>query len=109
MTYADNIIPQVKDTFFEWCFSWKKDWWEWSPFSSYITLLSEKLHTPPMELLNNYTTSQLERLTEWIIRNANETTKDWQRKNRLESMKQKALTRTPEEQAKIDNILKSMK
>ena len=109
MMYADEIITQIKQTFFEWCFWWKDNNQENSPFSSYITLLSEKLNTSPIELITNYTPNQLERLTEWIVWNANEWTKEWQRKNRLWNIQQRAKNRTDEDKEKIDNILKSMK
>lgn len=107
MMYADKIIPKIKETFFNWCFWWEW-WWEESPMSSYITILSEKLNIHPLELINKYTIKQLEYLTEWLVWNANCQTKEWEKKNRLWLVKQKATTRPKEEEDKIKDILLSL-
>lgn len=108
MMYADKILPKIKDTFFEWCFSWKESKEE-SPMSSYITILSEKLNIDPLELMNKYTMRQIEFLTEWLVWNANAWSKEWERKNRLRLVQQKAKNRPQEEDVKIKMILDSLK
>lgn len=108
MMYADKILPQIKETFFEWCFSWKENKEE-SPMSSYITILSEKLNIHPLELMNKYTMRQLEFLTEWLVWNANAWSKEWERKNRLRLVQQKTKNRPIQEDVKIKMILDSLK
>lgn len=107
MMYADKIIPTLKETFLEWCFSDNSWDWEWeeTPMSSYIAVLSEKLNIDPLRLINEYTVKQLEMMTEGIVWNANCWSKDWQKKNRLFITKQRAKNRPVEEETKIKEIL----
>lgn len=78
------------------------------PFSSYITILSEKTWLHPLALMENYTFEQLEWITEWLVWNANETSKEWQRKNKLFLVKQRAENRSEEENQKIKQILSTI-
>lgn len=109
MLNRDSILKTIKETFFEWCFTKEEVKWDYSPFSSYITILSEKLNIDPVRLAKEYTPQQLEFLTEWLVWNANEASKDWQKKNKLRRISQKNKNRSEEEQLKIKTILDSMK
>lgn len=55
-------------------------------FSSFLCFLSEKIHLHPLWILKEYTPEQLEEISEWIIFNLNEQTKEWRQKNRIKHL-----------------------
>lgn len=60
---------------------------ETMPFEAYIALLSKELNIDPIRLLKSYTPEAINFLTEWILRNINSQTKEWQKINKIKSMK----------------------
>ena len=101
----EKLFEKIKQTFFEWCFAEWKSSWDNAPFSSYLAILSEKLNIDPLTMIKTYTPKQLEYITEGLVWNANETTKEWQKKNKLRLVQQKAVNRTAEQEEKIKNLL----
>ena len=59
--------------------------------------------------MKKYTLPQLKYLTEWLVRNANEMTEEWKKKNELFIIEQKAKNRTEEDDEKIKSILSWVK
>lgn len=111
MQYPDRILPTIRETYFEWCFSERKEWsWDTiqAPYTSYLMALSEKIWLDPITILKSYTSKQLSSITDWAVWNANEATKEWQQKNKLQSIKRKAEQRTPEEWEKIKETIASL-
>lgn len=70
-----------------------------SSFESYLSFLSEKIHLDPLSILKNYTPEQLEIITEWVIFNLNEQTKEWRSINRRKAI-QKQNRANPEQNKK---------
>lgn len=55
-------------------------------FSSFLCFLSEKIHLHPLWILKEYTPEQLEEISEGIIFNLNEQTKEWRTKNKVKHL-----------------------
>ena len=53
------------------------------PLSAYLTTLSERLHIHPNKLIEKYTPEQMNFYLEGLVYNANETTKEGKRRNRI--------------------------
>lgn len=84
---------------------WKIDE-EYSPIASNIVFLSQKLHISPKELLN-YTIDEIDFLTEGIERNINAKTEEWQKRNKMKWIQNKAKNIIKAEKEEIDNFLNS--
>lgn len=84
----EEIFETLKETYFKWAFN------EWGNgeeqvddlLASYIVFLSWELKQDPLYLMKNYTIEQLKFFTDWIVRNNNERTDEWKRKNRLKKI-----------------------
>lgn len=83
-----EIFETLKNTYFKWAFN---EWWNGEEqvddlLASYIVFLSWELKQDPLYLMKNYTIEQLKFFTDWIVRNNNERTDEWKRKNRLKKI-----------------------
>lgn len=58
-----------------------------STFESYLTFLSKEINLDPLSILKNYTPEQLEIITEWVVFNLNEKTKEWRQINMKKAIK----------------------
>jgi len=76
-------------------------------FNSYLVILSEKLNIDPLELLKKYTLRQFNYLTEWIIYNANDKTKEWKQKNRMDDIQKQRENLNNEDAKKIKDFIYS--
>jgi hypothetical protein len=88
----DNILDLILRTYHKWVFNKEEkvktnsNTWIWkkprpSTFWANITYLSEKLNIHPKQLLQEYTMEQMNWLSEWLIFNSNEASKDGQKIN----------------------------
>ena len=103
----NKFMEVMFDTAFKGFFGKKKSSKGWMPLEAYIMILSEKFSLDPETLLKRYTPEQISTYTDWIIYNANEQTKEWQRKNKIrQQMKEIKAEQTPEEALKQINDLK---
>lgn len=58
-----------------------------STFESYLTFLSKEINLDPLSILKKYTPEQLEIITDWVIFNLNEQTKEWRKNNKIKALK----------------------
>jgi len=82
----DNIFDTIIKTYHKWVFDKKEEKkpsgkWRKSIFSANLVYLSEKLNIHPKQLLQEYTIEQMNYMSEWLIFNANEGSKEGQKEN----------------------------
>ena len=81
----DGIFDTIIKTYHKWVFDKQEKKpskkWRKSIFSANLVYLSEKLNIHPKKLLQEYTMEQMNYLSEWLIFNANEWSKEGQREN----------------------------
>lgn len=86
----EEIFENLKQTYFKGAFDDESEGeWEWFSndiIASYIVFLSSEFKQDPLYLMKNYTIEQLKFFTDWLVRNANEKTPEWKRKNRLKKI-----------------------
>lgn len=87
-----TILSIIIDNMFVWVYKSIQVWSQSknnsiAPFSSLITFVSKEINTTPHDIIYNYTMRELEYLCEWIIRNLNEKTEEWQKINKNKSEK----------------------
>jgi hypothetical protein len=84
---ANQILEQLYNNLYP-TIEKEQTWWktdnkdDFIPLHAVFALFSEKLWILPNDLMNNYTLRQFWYILRGFVRNCNEQTDDWQRKNR---------------------------
>ena len=98
--HIEEYINKIAKNMFVWLFEKKAKWWKWwrkTIFSASLQTICEKYNLSPISVLEEYTREQYERLCDWIIFNANEWDKKWQRLNNRYFIKNNTSKKSDEE------------
>ena len=79
-----KIIDVLMSTMFREYF-WKGNSTSSYPFEAYIMSISEKFSIDPVSVMKQYTPEQIKYLVDWIIYNNNEQSKEWKKRNKINS------------------------
>ena len=90
ITYDDVLKIDVKklfdvylDTACRWFYDKKWKWWKWVPFESFISFIAKEMRLDVITMLKTYTPEAFNYITDWIIYNLNEQTKEGQNRNKI--------------------------
>lgn len=103
------LMETLFDTAFK-GFFWKWKWWESMPFEAYVMFISKEFNLHPEAVMKKYTPEALACYMDWIIRNYNSQTKEWQKKNRInKAMKEMKKTSVEDDLKEIEEMRKKLK